>query len=321
VVVGGVNTGGCMFGEAGGCRSDICPYCTAGEGDYGPFFIEPGPSTWVRVNGLDADGDTVPGGPIANDVNAVLYQLGYTFPVDSELLFGAVLGYGDTDIDGDLDLGEFDQRTTRVSFYTRKMVGHVFVTAATSYGYDQTILTRQVVAGPLAIETEAGKFDGHEFSSFIELGANLFESRNVTVQPLIGLRYARVFRDADTELGDAPEALIFDSQSEDALEFRLGGRFAKTFRATKAVELIPEVRAWWLHDFQAEVPETTLRLAGLPDVPFVVRGERPDENVAVVGLGVTVVLDNEYALWFQYDGEYGNQTTTNVASAGFLSSW
>lgn len=297
------------------------PYGSGSGCEAGPYYVPPPPSSWGRVSGLDSDGETGPYGPPGNDVNSVLFQLGYTFPVDVDLLFGAALAYATTDTDGDLELGEFDSETVRVSFYTRKEFGPAYLTAATSYGYDQTRLTRQFVAGPLFVPLTTDKFDGHEFATFVEYGATFSPKWGVTLQPLVGLRYARVFRDASRELTVDSVALSFDAQDEDALEFRLGGRMAKSYFATRAVELIPEVRGWWLHDFQAEVPVTTVTLAGLPDRPFAVSGQRPDENLGVVGLGVTAVLDNEYALWFQYDGEYGERTTTHVATAGFLSVW
>ncbi|QDT63553.1 autotransporter outer membrane beta-barrel domain-containing protein [Calycomorphotria hydatis] len=306
------------------------PNLTAGPGYLGAiagdaanqaYYVGPFPSTWIRVFGMESNSDIDVDEPVGFDTDTVGTMLGASFPANDAFLFGFAGGFSRSNATADRNFGGQDLDTWRGTLYGRYVGEKFYFLTGTSFGYDRYKTARDIAYCQIFRATFENDYDGHEYTYFWELGSTFKPCCDLAIQPLMGMRYVRLWRDGYTESAGGAANLIVDGDSEDALEFRLGGRLVGRYKPWSHLMLLPELRMWWLHDFLADQSGTTVRFVDAPTLPMNITGAAPDESYGVVGLGLTMVFFNTTSLYFNYDGAFGSRQNIHAGNLGFLVTW
>ncbi|QDT36978.1 autotransporter outer membrane beta-barrel domain-containing protein [Stratiformator vulcanicus] len=319
--VGGYSGGAIVRGQS------ACKDCgDVGCGNWGAcgsraYYRNPRPSTWARLFAYDSQVDSDPNDPIGFDSDAYGVLTGISIPFGDSLLLGGAFGYANGEFDPDNRLGGVDSDTYRGSLFGRFLGDDFYILGSVNYGYDTFASSRRLEYCDIFRFASATEFDAHNFDTSFELGTTLQPTCNVAVQPLIGFRYIRLWRDSFVENGASDASLAFGSAAVDAFDFRLGGRVTGRRELRRGLLFLPELRAWWMHDFLADQSTTTAAFTGAPGVPFIVRGAAGDDNFAVLGAGATFALYNTTAITLQYDTAMSDDAMVHAGNAGLLFTW
>jgi outer membrane autotransporter protein len=92
--------------------------------------------------------------------------------------------------------------------------------------------------------------------------------------------------------------------------------------------LMPEVRAFWEHEFLDETGSFDARFTGAPGAAaFAIEGAEVASDAAVLGAGLTVMLPEtlrvpgNMSLFADYDARLGSGQTEHAASGGLMVRW
>ena len=224
--------------------------------------------------------------------------VGLDYRLTEQLAFGVTAGYANTSADL-VNGGDISVDGGKLGLYGTWFADGVYINALVEGGLTNYETQRGALLGLAGGETEGGEFNG------LLGGGYDWTLGNLTVGPIASLQYTVVDIDDFAETGSlAP--LVISAQDEGAFRSRLGARMAHRCQIGN-VNVRPEVRAEWKHDFSDDSLAIDSSFAGIANSSFTVRGPGRGEDSAVVGAGVSVQWSPSVLAFLNYHGEVGRE--------------
>jgi subtilase-type serine protease len=142
-----------------------------------------------------------------------------------------------------------------------------------------------------------------------------FDLMEATFKPFVGLTAQTFSRSAFTETSDF--GLTFPSQSFNRVTSEVGLWATKLFRS-EATTYMLQAKASWTNDFGNQGLTTQ---AALLDQPFTITAANPGRSAAVIAVNFAAWRTENVALFFQYQGEFRSNATSNQGSIGVRMIW
>ncbi|MFC4352308.1 autotransporter outer membrane beta-barrel domain-containing protein, partial [Fodinicurvata halophila] len=269
-----------------------------------------GPVTWARAVGnrsqLDASG-SFPG----VKARSAGVHAGIEAPLGDGLgdglMVGGALGFERGQLEsGELASSDFDAYSA--GLYARQRIGALRLSGSGTFTQMSLDSQRQVTG----FGTQEANYDAQVFALDAEAAYDIPLDETMTVSPLVGLRYSHTHRESYEEDGTA--GLNVASTSETSVRSRLG--------AELAMELDPavlSVRAAWSRELASPDASTEASLLGGDD--FTIEGQTIPENLAEVGLGLDVQVDDNVELFAAYDGAFSSRYRSHSGQLGVRVTW
>lgn len=160
-----------------------------------------------------------------------------------------------------------------------------------------------------------GSYDGMQYVAAAQVGYPIDLGAKATLTPIAGLSYSTLQQDSYTEKGGNGAALRVKSDDIDSLKSDLGAKLERAF-ATEYGELIPAAQLTWRHEFRDEgvrsVANYVADVSG--ETTFGSNGPSALKDTGVLGLGLTLVRDNQLSLSAKYALETGSGYTANTGN-------
>jgi hypothetical protein len=198
-----------------------------------------------------------------------------------QLLVGIAGGYAHTEIDGNAYNATAD--TGHASVYSTIGGESIFVDLAGTYALSRT---DEQTGG-----TDSGNFDSSSFSFYVGGGMRFDATERISITPEVSLLTSYYNQDSwirSTPLLTGP--MMIDSYVAWSYLGSLGLNFATAHQIdwlNQGLALIPELRAHWLHEFNADLDEGRFTISGVPgSLPLFVRPL--EEDLLRLGVGFDV---------------------------------
>jgi len=241
---------------------------------------------------------------VHGDANASGYHLtssGFTLGIDrrlgKELVVGVMVGYAD--MIGNLDNGgKMDVDNGQVSAYVTWLKEGLHVEGLVGGGYN-SYNTRRIVLGEPAV----GHTDGTEFTGLLGGGYD-WQKGNWSFGPQLSLQYKRVDTSAFNESGSlAP--LHIDSQSQESLQSRFGGRVGFNKTVGRGIIVTPELNMAWQHEYLNRGASVDARFVNGAGNTFTSYGPTIGRDSLTTGAGVSVQWTPTIGTFLNYSTEFG----------------
>ncbi|TLD72462.1 autotransporter domain-containing protein [Phragmitibacter flavus] len=201
-------------------------------------------SAWTQGSGLFSKGglSLTPG----EDFESGTILVGADYLLTDNLAIGLFAsyqeGWGDYDNGGDIDLD-----ATRFGLYATYDQGGFYANATIGGGQTSFDIQRPIRWAYLD-RTATSNPDAYEFFTSLSTGYDL-KRGNWTFGPQLSLQYSNLSLDNTTEGGAGALNLRLDDPQMESLRTYLGGRIAYTIQVNDRFAIIPEVRAFWQHEY------------------------------------------------------------------------
>lgn len=236
-----------------------------------------------------------------NDIAGYSYDLygmavGADTWVNENLLIGLSLGGSRANVNFSQPGTGTDIDSMFTSVYGSWFQDDVHVDVALGYGHNWYDGERRVNFGGID-RTAKSKHEADAWSAAIELGMNLAADDTMLLEPVVGLGYTAVHERGYQESDAGSLSLHVNSNKTESLTSKVGIRAAKEFIKEQS-SYVPEVRAFWLHDFSDRVEQNASFVDG---GSFTTRGRDPERDSLNLGTGLNVYLQNDCRLFVSYD--------------------
>ena len=147
----------------------------------------------------------------------------------------------------------------------------------------------------------SGRFSGQQYVARAEAGYPL-ALRGVTLTPLASLTYSFLHQASYTESGGNGAALSVGTTNTSSVRSGLGVKLERGF-ATSYGEIVPDIQAQWIHEYDHTRQATGARFAADPtgETAFTTVGPTPVADLADVSLGVTLLRANNLTVSARYE--------------------
>ncbi|MEI8063105.1 MAG: autotransporter domain-containing protein, partial [Verrucomicrobiota bacterium] len=252
---------------------------------------------------------------VRGDANASGYHLssgGFTLGldrrIDETLAIGFTVGYNT--MNGNLaNGGTMGVDNEQVSLYTTWFRGGLHLEGMVGGGYN-SYKTSRIVFGTPAV----GTTDGTEFTGLIGGGYDL-QKGLWSFGPQLALQYKRMDINAFDESGSlAP--LHIDSQSQDSLQSRLGGRLGFHKVVGRGIIITPEFNVAWQHEYINRGISVDARFVNGAGDTFTSSGPAVGADSLVLGVGVSVQWTPTVGTFLNYSPEFGSGYTSQKINGG-----
>ena len=128
---------------------------------------------------------------------------------------------------------------------------------------------------------------------------------NFTFGPSLSAQYTKLHVDVFTERGADTLDLRVKDVEEESLRTYLGGRIANTLKVSERLTVIPELRAFWEHEFLqgGERMSAALNGGSGPDFSYVT--EEPGKDAMYVGAGLNFLMGESLTTSVYYHANFG----------------
>jgi outer membrane autotransporter protein len=255
---------------------------------------------WGVLGSIDGDGNSSD-----TDTNLAGVSLAADARIDRHGLVGAALGYTFADIDVDGQDTNSDAHGIQTALYGGWSTPKAYLSGAARFAWARNDSERNLVVGTVNGTTQAD-FDTLDYGVGFEMGANLARFGLVLVQPVASFDWIRIERESFSEsAGGAlgPLALNVDDDTTESLRTGLGLRASLRYPIDSSSEMVPELRARWLHEFGDEERIVRGRFRGAPagGGAFRVKGAEAGSDILLAGLGWSVSLGERFRVHADYD--------------------
>ncbi len=157
-----------------------------------------------------------------------------------------------------------------------------------------------------------GGFNGQQYVASVEGGWPLAVG-SATLTPLASLTYSYLNQNSYTETGGNGAALHVDSSSASSVRSALGAKIEKAYD-TSYGQIVPELRAAWVHEYNRTRQSTGASFAGDPTgaTGFTTVGMTPVSNLADISLGLTLLRANNLSVTARYELQAGSGFISNT---------
>jgi outer membrane autotransporter protein len=261
---------------------------------------------WTQASGLFSQNSwgTTPD----DDFESGGFMAGADLRVSELLSVGLFAGYqfGEGDYPGRNDL-----ELEKYSFggYVTLDVDRFYAHAVVGGGTSEYEVSRAIVLPTLSRAAHSDP-DGHEFFASFGTGYD-FEYGNFTFGPSVSVQYSRQSLDGVTERGADSLDLALADASVDSLRTYLGARAAYAISLGESSALIPEVRAFWQHEFLQDGETFHAALDGGAGPGFDYVTEDPERDALFAGAGLNLLVGSHFSTSVFYHAEFGRTDDVN----------
>lgn len=261
------------------------------------------PRLGVFLNGVgsfgDADGSAE---EVGYDFHGGGLTAGLDYRITDQFVAGAAFGWLTRDSDFDTG-GGMEQDEYSGSLYASFLGEHLTADAIVTYSgipYD----VDRLVAFPSGPALARSDPDAYEVA--VSGGAGYeFQAGGLAFGPQLQLNYVYWKLESFTESGGAGLALSYSSQDVDSLQTILGGDASYPISTGIGV-VTPQVRAGWVHEFEADRRRITASFVNDNNGGrFFVRTSQPDRDWAVLAGSVAAALAGGWSAFVDYETVLG----------------
>jgi len=155
-------------------------------------------------------------------------------------------------------------------------------------------------------------FSGMQYTAKADGGYPFALGGGTVLTPTAGVTYSQLDQRAYSETSGSGSALVVGAATTASVKSLVGGKVEQSFTA-EGTSVTPEFRLGWQHEFDATAQQTTAQFVGGGGA-FPTTGARPNQDTAVVGLGVTLMKSQDVSASINYDAEIGEHYTGQTGS-------
>lgn len=264
-------------------------------------------SGWARILGMTGDQDS-DNGVSGFEIDSAGLSLGFDNQVTDNLVLG--VGFGTTNSDIDFDRGQqTDMDSYHGGLYGTYSTAAYYLDAGVFYASNDYDSDRQPLLGPKATSST----DGTEWGIYVGGGYNLVDDTDWYFIPTASVEWAQVDIDGFAEKGALLNMQVDDYDADSlvtTLGFRLGANLA-----VGNTKVEPELRLAWAHEFGDTDRTVKAQFVGSTSA-FSIDGIEPEEDSALVGLGLNAYMTDNLTLYIDYDGEFRSDFDGHMLSGG-----
>jgi len=270
--------------------------------------IETNWNAWVMANGEFSISRGLAGVPNYNN-NAGGFLVGADYRLSENFAAGLFAGYeysyakydGGSSTRGNSALfGLYGSYTHEDGYYADAIV---------SGGYTGFQTRRSIEFGTIDRTASADPNSG-QFSAALNLGKD-FDIGKFTLGPIIGAQYTYAGIGGFTETGAESLDLALGQQNANSLRTNLGARLAYNWEVASNITLIPEVRAFWMHEFLNNPRNISSTLDGGNGPSFDYETTAPYRDSVFGGAGISAKIGDRWSGSVFYNVNFGAEGYTN----------
>jgi fibronectin-binding autotransporter adhesin len=159
--------------------------------------------------------------------------------------------------------------------------------------------------------------NGGQLSSYLDFGYD-WKVNGFSFGPLVSAQYTYAGIAPFTEDGADSLDLRVDQQNANSIRTNLGARIAYTWNVCDGFTLIPEVRAFWQHEFLENPRNIGASLDGGNGPSFGYETTTPDRDSIFAGAGVSAQFGQNWSASFYYNANFANQDYLSHAISASL---
>ncbi|MDE1170128.1 MAG: autotransporter outer membrane beta-barrel domain-containing protein [Verrucomicrobium sp.] len=249
----------------------------------------------------------------AVDTTTVDFTVGTDYRLSKEWTIGFLGGYGRTTADLDSLGSRLAMNNYRFGPYGSYTRGDWYINGRGYYGFNVGTVTRAV---PITNAVAQGKPDGDQYGVAFDTGYK-FHAGNLTYGPVLGGQYTHINIGSYMETGAGASNLLIGTQSVDSFVANLGGRVSYDFHTTwRRLTIRPQLDASWQH----ECLDTSHTIGEAFVVPgtgaFTVNASGLPRDAAVLGGGVSMILNSGSLVFVRYDAQIGQENYSAQSITG-----
>jgi outer membrane autotransporter protein len=296
-------------GGAAGMAYNVTPYgdtsVGASGGNKGGFWVDGGWST----SDVSSDDDF-----IEYDWDTWAIFFGFDYAVNENIVLGLMGGYQSSDVDYDDRSGAAEVDGFQFAGYLSAEMDQWFFDAIGGWGDLNIDSSRDINFGSVSMMADA-KYDG-DIAYFGGRVGYVFEMESGwRVAPEFAYAYSKVKQDEVVETGADLLNLIVDKQSHKSSRLSAEVKFSKSFATSSGGTVIPYLRAGVSKELEDDLRILTGSFVDAGG-QYTVFGDVPRGTAGVFGAGVTSVMSNSWALFFDYSGQVGSDFTSHSLMGG-----
>jgi fibronectin-binding autotransporter adhesin len=279
----------------------------------------PGLGVWMDGYAIygGVDGDAATG---SGDVryHAFGTTLGFDTLLARHAVLGLAAGYAGSDLDVRARAGSADGDTFQGALYAGWVDPRFHLTASGRYAFTQQSTHREITLGSALFRRARAGVDSHDLGARAEAGASVAQILGVGIEPLAAFDYARLRRGDLRERGAASLDLLSDAETLESLLSTAGLRLRGRIILDANTSLVPELRAYWLHEFGDVERVLRARLEGDPtNGTFAVTGAAAPRDSLLVGLGWSASVGPDLQILADYDARVDRSGVQHDAALTF----
>ncbi|GIW82709.1 MAG: hypothetical protein KatS3mg105_4516 [Gemmatales bacterium] len=297
-------------------------YRTQSPDDENLFLLYPAQQTsteaWFTQYGLtaDAQGD---GNAQRIGYNIGGLAVGFDRWLGQNTIIGLVGGYSYFNVNTNILQDRANVSSYNLAVYGRQYLGNGWITGIGSYSYDDYNTRRQIAFGTINRTAHSQAF-GHEGSTYWEAGYS-FNLPRLSIQPIAGMQYIHVWRSDFAESGADSINLLVAPADVDSLRTLLGGRIIYPIQTQSGLQVVPEFRSFWMHEYLNDNRLVNAQFAGILNNPIATRGINLGEDFAMLGLGLSAQVTRRISFGVHYDAYLSNAQSAHAGIGQLMVQW
>jgi outer membrane lipase/esterase len=243
------------------------------------------------------------------------FQLGADYRLTPHFLMGAVIAAAYTDAKLDANGGKATVETYTPGVYASFLDGGFYLNALGMYGYNAFDEHRAADFGGFSSTTASAHPNGSQEVADFDGGYD-FHAGALTLGPTLGAQYVHVNVDGFTENGGGIIDLSSQTQSQNSLRGRLGGRISYAFKAGSAL-LTPHLNASFQREFLSQNQGISEEFTSFDGGPFTIDTPNSTRNSGIGDLGLDADFNRTVSIFVDYLVQAGqNNYLGQSAEAG-----
>ncbi len=237
--------------------------------------------------------------------------VGADLPVADNITIGLAVSNANSNNQLADNRGKVGLNSTSVSLYGNYSRDKFYTAALLNYGWDNFDVTRTInVTG---FSQANAKPSGNQFSARLSSGYD-FGTNNLSIGPVIGLRYTNVNINGYTEQNGDLLNLRVNPQSADSLLFDLGAQVSYPFTASFGT-IAPYFSASYERELANNNRRIVTELVTQPGIPSRTSIGGGDRDFLRLGTGVQAQFSNNLSAGIGYERLFGNNSSDNYLNA------
>ena len=265
------------------------------------------------------------GGALGSDFSTGGGAIGVDLLMTPQSLFGFAVGGGQSSVSLDTNPETGTISFVELGAYGAQKLGSGFaLDGAAIYSHDYYDVSRGIYL-PGFNRVANSNHDGNDAVADIGI-SHPYIAGGWEVTPRLGLSYYHIGQSTFAESGAGSLDLAVSPNALDALFSRLSIAIARPM-VFAGVEVVPELRAAWLHNFLDQQGQFNAAFIGTGTPGFTEAGVPVGPDGADVGLGVNVAITQtmlpaaRMAGFLQYDATLASHETASTVAAGLRVKW
>ena len=229
--------------------------------------------------------------------------VGVDYRYSNEMVFGAALGYSNTQADFNDDAGDLDLENINLSVYgTYYNLNGFYIDGLVKLGFNNFQTNRKLSTA----QTAQGDTDGNDFAINLSGGFNKNKG-GTSYGAYARASYLQLDIDGYSETASDPNAagagsiLMFGSQSIDSLITVAGATVSHAISTERAV-IVPQLTLEWEHEFADDAREISASFVFDPNNQFFeISTDSPDRDYLNLGIGFSMVTKGGKSAYLIYE--------------------